>query len=293
MKIHTTIIAAVSLLTHANAQSITLNPIEDTDVYQFISRPTSSTHSLGVVSSNGAGHSQKSVIRFDLTKEATKIKAEEIVSAKLRLYVLPDSSPGSGFGGTLTPGTVAAYLQGSAWSTSTIRWTDFVSQSFIGSLSVTTASSDENPVWLEMDATSTVKSWLTGTANYGFLLQANDEMASPSLSVNFASAETGFKPQLVITTTGQTPIPTAKPELAVSSSLPKSTRKKTIEIRGISSGIRKVEYQVGDKPFKVAVGTSNWKFSAKLRKGKNRITIIVTDETGVRSESRKFFIKRL
>jgi hypothetical protein len=51
------------------------------------------------------------------------------------------------------------------------------------------------------------------------------------------------------------------------------TTKPTIKIRGTSTGADSVEYQIGDGDFKTAQGTDAWSLKAKLKPGKNVITI--------------------
>jgi probable HAF family extracellular repeat protein len=44
--------------------------------------------------------------------------------------------------------------------------------------------------------------------------------------------------------------------------------------------VKRIEYQVGRGPFKRAAGGTNWSFKAKLRPGKNRITVRAVDGAG-------------
>ena len=73
-----------------------------------------------------------------------------------------------------------------------------------------------------------------------------------------------------------------KPKLTVSN-YPKSTKQKSLTIKGTASDnrkVRSVQYRLGSgKPAK-ASGTNTWRFTAALRKGENKITIYATDTAG-------------
>ncbi|BCU78175.1 DNRLRE domain-containing protein [Luteolibacter sp. LG18] len=178
---------------------VVLTPTQDTDVYQFTTYPTSTTYSLGVNSSGGQGHSQKSLVKFNPTTATLAMTAAEIGTAKLRLYVLPDGSPSSGYGGTLVPGFVTVHAQGTAWTVAAARWSTFSPGTSLGTIGISQPSTETVAVWVELDVTAQVKAWVAGTAaNNGFVIQAADETSTPSLNVSFASMETGFPPQLVV-----------------------------------------------------------------------------------------------
>ncbi|MES2476123.1 MAG: DNRLRE domain-containing protein [Verrucomicrobiota bacterium] len=281
------------------AGSVTLTPEEDTDVYQFTTYPTSSTYSLGVNVSSNAGHSQRSLVRFPVTAASSKANADSLASATLRLYVLPDATTGSGYGGTLEPGDLSVFTQGQSWSVATARWSRVSPDQHLGDIEVTKASTDAKAVWIEFDATDAVRSWLSGTANHGFVIQGLDEAASRQVSVLFASMETGFPPELVITTDEEPPPPPdvehTRPTLQITGSVPTSVTQKFVTLRGKASGsdpITQVRYQIGDGPIRIAAGTKNWKIKVKLAKGKNRIRVFAKDETGDTSKIEKLKIRR-
>lgn len=285
------------LATPLLAGSVTLTPEEDTDIYQFTTYPTSSTYSLGVNVSGNAGHSQRSLVRFPVTAASAKATAATLASAKLRLYVLPDATTGSGYGGELIQGDISVFTQGQSWSVSNARWSSGSPGEHIADVEVTKASTDANPVWIEVDATETVRSWLSGTSNNGFLIQGLDEAATRQVNVLFASMETGFKPELVITTGEEPPdVDThVRPKLALTRSVPQSVTSGKLTVRGKTTGsdrIKKVRYRIDNGRYKTATGTNKWHFRTKLAKGKNRIHVVATDVTGDTSKILKLKVTR-
>jgi hypothetical protein len=297
MKLYLYLAAALLLIFPAMAAPVVLTATQDTDIYQFTTYPTSTTYSLGVNASNHGGHSQKSLVKFEISASALGMVATQIQSAKLRLYVLPDSSTGSGFGGTLVPGNVSVFPQGNPWTVATARWSSFAPGAFISTLSITQASTENTPVWVEADVTETVKSWVAEiTANHGFILQSSSETTTPLLSVLFASMETGFPPQLVIREVGSPPaLVVTQPLLTINRKFTKTLRQKSIILRGTTSdpdGIAKVQYRIGKGPLKLATGTTAWSFKTKLKKGKTKITVFATDVDGIASLSQVIKIKR-
>lgn len=186
---------------------VVLTPTQDRDVYQGTGTPTSTDYSLGVSSSSalGGGHSQKSVIQFDVSKASTGLNSDEVGSAKLQLYVLPpETYPlGQNIGGDI----LLSY-QTKPWTENTLRWATFSAGPAINTLRLTGDRSLNDGkgttvyatnVWVEVDVTQAVKSWLGATQlNYGFLLEP-DEVNTPYLSSAFADSITGWKPRLVIT----------------------------------------------------------------------------------------------
>jgi sugar lactone lactonase YvrE len=93
---------------------------------------------------------------------------------------------------------------------------------------------------------------------------------------------------------GATPDMTA-PILIQIGKTPKSTAKKSITVKGSASdagGIKSVQYRVGKGPPKLATGTTAWSFKAKLKPGKNTITLFATDTAGNVSVNKIIKIKR-
>ena len=80
--------------------------------------------------------------------------------------------------------------------------------------------------------------------------------------------------------------PDATPPLLAVTVPAKVTKKPRITVTGTASdtyGISKVEYRLGKGPLKLATGTTAWSFKAKLKKGKNTITVTATDVDGIKS----------
>ncbi len=297
MKPYLYLISTILLISPAIAAPVVLTATQDTDVYQFTTYPTSTSYSLGVSASNHSGHSQKSLVKFSVSATTLGMSASQIQSAKLRLYVLPDASTGSGFGGELVPGNVSVFPQENPWTVATTRWSTFAPGASIGTLNLTKASTDAKPVWVEADVTETVKSWVAETtANHGFILQSSSETISPSVSVLFASMETGFPPQLVISEINSPPVAfVTKPLLAITRGFTKAVRQKSITLQGTSSdpdGVARVQYRIGNGPLKTASGSTEWNVKIKLAKGKNQITLIATDALGDQSTARIIKIQR-
>jgi sugar lactone lactonase YvrE len=89
--------------------------------------------------------------------------------------------------------------------------------------------------------------------------------------------------------------PDATPPLLTVTAPVKVTKKLKLTIKGTASdtyGISKVEYRVNTGPLKLATGTTAWSFPAKLKKGKNKITVIATDVDGIPSLSKVIRITR-
>lgn len=80
--------------------------------------------------------------------------------------------------------------------------------------------------------------------------------------------------------------PDATPPLLTVTAPAKVTKKPKLLIKGTASdtyGISKVEYRINTGPLRLATGTTAWRFTAKLKKGKNKITILATDVDGIPS----------
>lgn len=86
-----------------------------------------------------------------------------------------------------------------------------------------------------------------------------------------------------------------KPLLALTGSVPKTTTKKNVTIKGTASdtyGVSKVQYQVNGGPLKIATGTSNWQFKTPLKLGKNTIKVFAVDSVGNQSLAKTLKINR-
>ena len=90
------------------------------------------------------------------------------------------------------------------------------------------------------------------------------------------------------------PADTIKPAFNVTSNVPKITKRSKVTISGNASdnvGVTSVRYRVNNGKFSNARGTTNWAFTTKLKKGKNKIVITVTDASG-NSLSRTLSVRR-
>ncbi|NJM38359.1 MAG: hypothetical protein HC845_11155 [Akkermansiaceae bacterium] len=89
--------------------------------------------------------------------------------------------------------------------------------------------------------------------------------------------------------------PDMTPPVLTVTAPPKSTQKEKITFSGTASdafGIQSVQYRIGKGPLKTATGTTSWTLKAKLKKGKNTITIFATDVDGIVSANRVIKITR-
>jgi Bacterial Ig domain len=85
------------------------------------------------------------------------------------------------------------------------------------------------------------------------------------------------------------------PALAVTSTVPKSTSKKSLTVKGTASdayGISKVTYKVNTGNTRTATGTTSWQFKAALKKGKNTIIINAVDSVNIKSAKKVLKIVR-
>ncbi len=182
------------------ARAETLTPVKDSDVYSFLGPnggPTSTIFSLGVNSTptdSATLHSQKTLIQFNIS--ALTIPADQIGSAKLRLFVIP---PSAEFG-ALSPGNVHVHRQAAAWGDVTAsypQWATFSSAGEIGIIPILASSAEK---WVEVDITPTVIAWKSSAVpNNGLFLAPQADRTSPTLNVTFTSMEvTGYEPQLVV-----------------------------------------------------------------------------------------------
>lgn len=80
-----------------------------------------------------------------------------------------------------------------------------------------------------------------------------------------------------------------KPRLVVKPKPKRVSTKKNLVIRGTASdayGITRVQFRVGNGKWKKAKGTTNWKATAKLKSGANRVTVRAFDSVGNVSRNR-------
>ncbi len=86
-----------------------------------------------------------------------------------------------------------------------------------------------------------------------------------------------------------------KPIITVTGKVPKKTVAKSITIAGGASdniGVTNVQYRIGKSGPKLAAGTTSWRLTTKLKKGKNTITIFASDAAGNVSLNRVIKVTR-
>jgi sugar lactone lactonase YvrE len=82
----------------------------------------------------------------------------------------------------------------------------------------------------------------------------------------------------------------------VKGKVPKKTTDRKVTLRGRASdtgGIAEIRYRIGKGAYRIASGTTDWKFSAKLKPGKNKIEIVVVDSVGNVSPPKLVKVKRI
>ena len=131
---------------------------------------------------------RQTLIQFDISSVPAFHNA--IISAKLRLYVTQASTDG---------GTIHAYRTTAAWSETTATWTN-MSANYDATSQGTGVPSTLNQ-YVELDVTNLVRSWRSGTANYGMTLMTVGGASTTSYNSREA-ADAAARPQLVIVSTG-------------------------------------------------------------------------------------------
>lgn len=87
----------------------------------------------------------------------------------------------------------------------------------------------------------------------------------------------------------------SRPVLTVASQVPKTTRSRSITIKGTASdpnGLDSVHYRLGEGSLKEAEGAKRWKFTQALKRGENRIIITAEDSWGDLSKKKVIKITR-
>ncbi|RAU91326.1 DNRLRE domain-containing protein [Paenibacillus sp. YN15] len=134
------------------------------------------------VKNDAAGYKRKAYVKFDFG--STQVK--EIESAKLRLYV--ETANGDAMR------SVSVYATAANWSESTLTWNNAPGKlTFLGKMDI---PSSEAKSWFTVDITDYMQTHKVD-GQVSFLL-VNEEAVSSGSNVNFASSESGNKPQLVI-----------------------------------------------------------------------------------------------
>ncbi|HRK41217.1 MAG TPA: DNRLRE domain-containing protein [Candidatus Saccharibacteria bacterium] len=136
---------------------------------------------------------KRAIIKFNVTGVTT-----EVTGVKLRLYVT--SKP--------VPVLQIKQLTASTWEEGTATWNNAANAETTSSVYMTQAGS--NTGWYEVDVTGAVSS--NGLVSFIVL-------SADSTTVRLATRETSTKPQLVLTTSDQTPEPPTDPEPPVPNQL--------------------------------------------------------------------------
>lgn len=82
----------------------------------------------------------------------------------------------------------------------------------------------------------------------------------------------------------------------VKGKVPKKTTDRKLTLRGRASdtgGIAEIRYRIGKGAYRIASGTTDWEFVAKLQRGKNKIEIVVVDSVGNVSPPKLVRVKRI
>ena len=167
----------------------------DSDIYHYMDMPPSSTNDLGVSFGGpffpgGDDHSQTSLVKFDLNGFSGTAD-----SATLRLNTARITSA---FGSGFSSGNMLVSANTTDWSINAFgppsAQTPKLANANPGIAAGALVITSQN-TWYDIDVTTIVNSWLAGSANYGFVLQA----PNPGLNTVFNSFEVaGYGPQLVI-----------------------------------------------------------------------------------------------
>lgn len=104
------------------------------------------------------------------------------------------------------------------------------------------------------------------------LHNTNGSVANSALLKNLAG------PYAITYTGVDTPYP--KPAVTVKGAAKRSTTKSQIVLSGTAKNAESVKVSVAGKPAKTAKGTAKWTYTAKLKKGKNKITIVSQGKGG-------------
>jgi len=143
----------------ATADTATLNPSDDADVWQYIPDTNRGTEQGFQVGCCGAGYWRNSLIKFDLSSYS----GATVNSATLRLWVY------SSFGDFPTDNIYIA-RNDADWDELTVTWNN--SPSLAGIALITAPSAYD---WWEIDVTGWVQDFVEGSfPNYGFQILQND-----------------------------------------------------------------------------------------------------------------------
>tara|TARA_B100001769_G_C22091238_1_gene588539 strand:+ start:1220 stop:1870 length:651 start_codon:yes stop_codon:yes gene_type:complete len=177
----------IGLALATSSYAVTLNPYVDSDVYHYYGSVDSTPTTLGTsyAAFGPSDHSQSSAMIFDLSSVAPG----SFATATLRLYGLPfDPSGQASF--SVGAGANVSMLT-NEWEVAGLSTSTYDNSVVMGGpLQVFS----EYQGWAEYDVTGIVNAQLSPAyQNYGIGLQA-----LPGAAYQFASSETGFAPELVL-----------------------------------------------------------------------------------------------
>lgn len=203
----------------AEAANFELNPTQDTMLYQFSfagpgTPPMKSLYPSTLATGfTGTGHDLASLLQFDTA--STGLTAAQVISATLKLYVIPASTLPPPALGADTDATHQVQvnvtkLDSPAWAEAAVKWSTAppTTGSVIGSQAIGGVSQ-----WISIDVKSLVEDWLTTpSANNGLRLsqsgpRVNDAFGTATIAL-FDSTNNGeFEPILEITSAEGVPEP--------------------------------------------------------------------------------------
>lgn len=88
------------------------------------------------------------------------------------------------------------------------------------------------------------------------------------------------------------PVVVPKPTVKLNGKKNLTTTKRSIVIKGTATSASRVEVRLGKKSFRPARGTSSWKYTVKLVRGKNTVRIRAVNSAGVSTAPIKVVIRR-
>jgi hypothetical protein len=186
-------LAVALCATVARAVNIPTNQGSGQDGFVYSGAPVAPSNLFPVLSmgkTQSAAHDTESLVQFDLTG----VTLAEATSATLNLFVKDTAA--TGFGSNPSdafPVIIDLFPVTASWVRSTVQWTG---KPGAGSLiSSTTLDTDDNGVWVSIDVTSQVQSWISNPAtNFGFWLKAQAISGGPG-NYHYAAFGSGFGSQ--------------------------------------------------------------------------------------------------
>jgi hypothetical protein len=172
---------------------------------------------IAAANTGASSHYMSGFLQFNLAPLTLEsIVSDDILSATMRLYVLPGSESGFGAGGPTAayPTTVDVRLLGSSWNEATLTWNNQPGGAYnptttppSGSVVATSPSILDTGVWVDFDLTDVLQGWLDDpTSNYGLRLTQTSSVrdaGNAAVFPTFASSEhatESFRPQLLVQT---------------------------------------------------------------------------------------------